>query len=55
MSRLLDTVKDIFIGGVFTDEIEDIDNGGPECAASMTFQFRLTVTIICVSFNYLNN
>ena len=39
---------DIFIGGVYTDTFQDTDNGGPECANYMSFEYRLTVTMIAV-------
>ncbi len=39
---------DVLIGGVYTDTLQDPDNGGPQCANYMTFEYRLTVTVIAV-------
>jgi hypothetical protein len=44
---LFDIFKDKFIGGVFTEN-QDSDNGGIECANYMTFQFRLSISIVAV-------
>ena len=41
--------KQAFLGGVFTGELKDRDNGGPECASDMTFQYRLIVTLCIVN------
>jgi hypothetical protein len=49
-SILFEIIKDKFIGGVFTEN-QDPDNGGIECANYMTFQFRLTISIIAVKEN----
>jgi hypothetical protein len=56
---LYEKIRDAFVGGVYTDELQDPDNGGPECANYMTFEYRLTVTLICVRkyifiINYFN-
>ena len=50
---LMDSIKDIFIGGVFTEELREKDNGGPECVASITLKFRLTVSLVAVIIFFL--
>lgn len=46
--EIKEILKDIFIGGVFTDELQDRDNGGPECVRYMTLKFRLLVSVVMV-------
>ncbi len=42
---------DSFIGGIHTNDFQDRDNGGPECANYMSMNFKLSISIIMVLFN----
>jgi hypothetical protein len=44
----METLKNMFIGGVYTEGSLDRDTGGPECNAYMSFEYRLTITLIIV-------
>jgi hypothetical protein len=48
-TQIIEFIKSIFIGGVFDDEHLSRDNGGAECLAYMTFQFRLIVSLLMVN------
>lgn len=52
MNQISNKIKQIFIGGVFTGEENDRDNGGIECVEYMTFEFRLGITLTMVNLNF---
>jgi len=47
-------ISDAFLKGVHTETFKDRDNGGPECAKYMTFEYRLFTSVIMV-INISNN
>jgi hypothetical protein len=47
----MQAIKNIFIGGVYTDNFRDRDSGGPECESYMPWEFRVLVTSLMVNFS----
>jgi hypothetical protein len=50
---MLNIFSKIFSGGVFTETLQDMENGGPECAKYMSFGYKMIVNSIMVSNIYL--
>lgn len=50
MNEGVNWIYKAFLGGVFNKD--DRDNGGPECASYLTFEYRLIVTLCIVNINY---
>ena len=42
-------ISDAFLAGVYTETFRETDNGGPECAAYMSLEYRLITNVIMVS------
>jgi hypothetical protein len=39
----MDTVRDLFIGGIWSEDYEYLSDGGPKCFNELTPQFRFTL------------
>ncbi|OMJ68051.1 hypothetical protein SteCoe_34608 [Stentor coeruleus] len=46
-------IRDLFLGRVYYDGYEDLEDGGPKCASRMTITFRLIIVTFCVFLHIL--
>jgi hypothetical protein len=45
------STSDYFLRGINTENLKERDIGGPECAEYLTFEFRVTTTVIMVKID----
>lgn len=48
---MIEQIRDIFAGGIYTHSYEVLSDGGPKCYADMDPTFRISIAIFSVIIN----